>query len=57
MAKRVSAVKDKDRARPAHSGFEAPMYGEVLREGTIFEDADGNTCVVTNNGIKVIDKH
>ena len=51
------ARKAKDEAEAMkHCGFAAPAYGEVVPVGTEFKDIDGNTCVVTENGTKVIRK-
>ena len=52
----MAKTKDENWVRPEHSGFEAPAYGEIVPEGTVFKDAWGNTCVVTDNGTKIIRK-
>ncbi len=54
MAKRTQTAGEEKWERPAHSGFEAPAYGEVVPVGTVRKYQDGSTYVITENGAKRI---
>ena len=56
MAKRATTARtaDENWVRPAHSGFDAPTYGEVSPIGTIWKSADGKTYIDTKDGPKLL---
>ena len=58
MARRAKVVEDENWVRPAHSGFEAPAYGEVVEHnvGDVVFDRYGNTCVIVEGGGRKIVK-